>query len=267
MTSGATTSATAAAMKKPSKGRQKIEIKKVENDPHRHVTFSKRKNGLFKKATELSTLCGAQVAIILFSQQNKVFSCGRPDVDSVLNRLGEKTNLTLTNAVNYNGSNDNFTSSSESAQEEQEYVKAVERLEDWKRSAAVAAAAERKRFPPSDGKWWETWTVDGMEEKEEVQSYKEALLGLREKVLARLDAMAAAARVTEEEARVSAAESGIIINNFMLNNRHHRATTANPIGSDDDDDDAFDVVVDGSDEVLVSMSLNSCGQIDKGMGP
>ncbi|CAN1836447.1 Agamous-like MADS-box protein AGL61 [Linum perenne] len=265
MTSGARTSAAAveaeAATKKPSKGRQKIEIKKVENDPHRHVTFSKRKNGLFKKATELSTLCGAQVAIILFSQQNKVFSCGRPDIDSVLNRLGEKTNLTLTNAGNYNGSNGNFMSSSESAQEEQEYVKAVERLEDWKRSAA----AERKRFPPSDGKWWETWTVDGMEEKEEVQSYKEALLGLREKVLARLDAMATAARVTEEEARVSAAESGIIINNFMLNNRHHRATTANPIGSDDDDDDAFDVVVDGSDEVLVVSSSSVATMVDGGV--
>ncbi|CAN1827842.1 Agamous-like MADS-box protein AGL62 [Linum perenne] len=215
MTSGARTSATAAgkkkkssppptaaAMKKPSKGRQKIEIKKVENAPHRHVTFSKRKNGLFKKATELSTLCGAQVAIILFSQHNKVFSCGRPDVDSVLHRLGQTSrspNLTLNNAVNYNGNNGNFMSS-ESAQE-QEYVKAVERLEEGKRTAA---AMEGKQFPPPSAAemWWETWTVDGMEEKEEVQSYKEALLGLKEKVLARLDGLAA---------RGSAAESGIII--------------------------------------------------------
>ncbi|CAN0877783.1 Agamous-like MADS-box protein AGL62 [Linum grandiflorum] len=188
-------------LKKPSKGRQKIEIKKVENDPHRHVTFSKRKNGLFKKATELSTLCGAQVAVILFSQHHKVFSCGRPDVDSVLrrydlHRLRHNTspNLTLTNndnnaVVNYPDCEGGFAIHNGTMMMEQEYVKAVEILEERKRFVAAQAAMGD---PAAAGFWWEVWPVDQMDEKEEVQSFKESLVELREKVSARLDSMAAA---------------------------------------------------------------------------
>nr|GEV25635.1 agamous-like MADS-box protein AGL62 [Tanacetum cinerariifolium] len=39
--------------KKTSQGRKKIEIKKIEENSSRQVTFSKRRNGLFKKAAEL----------------------------------------------------------------------------------------------------------------------------------------------------------------------------------------------------------------------
>ncbi|CAM8888864.1 unnamed protein product [Rhodiola kirilowii] len=48
-------------------GRGRIELKKIENKVNRQVTFSKRRTGLFKKATELSVLCDAQIAIIIFS--------------------------------------------------------------------------------------------------------------------------------------------------------------------------------------------------------
>ena len=39
---------------KTSRGRQKIEIKEIKEDSKRHVTFSKRRRGLFKKAAELN---------------------------------------------------------------------------------------------------------------------------------------------------------------------------------------------------------------------
>ncbi|KAK3232081.1 hypothetical protein Dsin_003962 [Dipteronia sinensis] len=42
---------------KKTKGRQKLEIKKVEHEAKREVTFSKRKKGLFNKASELCELC------------------------------------------------------------------------------------------------------------------------------------------------------------------------------------------------------------------
>ncbi|KEH41090.1 putative transcription factor MADS-type1 family [Medicago truncatula] len=52
---------------------KKIEIKKIENLNNRKVTFSKRRNGLFKKAQELSILCDAEVAVIVFSTTGKLY--------------------------------------------------------------------------------------------------------------------------------------------------------------------------------------------------
>ncbi|XP_026419907.1 agamous-like MADS-box protein AGL61 [Papaver somniferum] len=59
-------------------GRQKIEIKRIEKEDARQVTFSKRRGGVFKKAHELSTLCGAEIAIIVFSPAGKPFSFTHP---------------------------------------------------------------------------------------------------------------------------------------------------------------------------------------------
>ena len=42
-------------------GRRKIEIEYIEDKIRRHITFSKRKAGISKKAYELSRLTGAQV--------------------------------------------------------------------------------------------------------------------------------------------------------------------------------------------------------------
>ncbi|WJX44174.1 hypothetical protein P8452_31185 [Trifolium repens] len=64
-------------------GRRKIAIKKVKDSNVRQVTFSKRRSGLFNKANELSILCGAEVAIVVFSPGNKPYSFGHPGVDVV----------------------------------------------------------------------------------------------------------------------------------------------------------------------------------------
>ncbi|EFJ35566.1 MADS-domain transcription factor [Selaginella moellendorffii] len=53
-------------------GRVKLEIKKIENHQARQVTYSKRRNGLMKKAFELSTLCDTDVALIMFSPAGKL---------------------------------------------------------------------------------------------------------------------------------------------------------------------------------------------------
>jgi hypothetical protein len=73
--------------RRPSIGRQKIEIRRIESDEARQVCFSKRRAGLFKKASELSTLCGADVAAVVFSPAGKAFSFGHPSVDSILDRF------------------------------------------------------------------------------------------------------------------------------------------------------------------------------------
>lgn len=73
--------------KKPSMGRQKIKIAKIEVKNHLQVTFSKRRSGLFKKARELCTLCGVEIAIVVFSPARKVFSFGHPNVESITDRF------------------------------------------------------------------------------------------------------------------------------------------------------------------------------------
>ncbi|KAK1296686.1 MADS-box transcription factor 6 [Acorus calamus] len=65
-------------------GRGRVELKMIENKINRQVTFSKRRNGLLKKAYELSVLCDAEIALIVFSSRGKLYEFG-----SAGNLLGE----------------------------------------------------------------------------------------------------------------------------------------------------------------------------------
>ena len=60
-------------------GRGRVELKRIENKINRQVTFAKRRNGLLKKAYELSILCEAEVALIIFSSRGRLFEfCSSP---------------------------------------------------------------------------------------------------------------------------------------------------------------------------------------------
>ncbi|XVE51598.1 hypothetical protein DITRI_Ditri02bG0054500 [Diplodiscus trichospermus] len=71
---------------KKTRGRQKIELKKIENEDDRLVSFSKRRSGIYKKASEMATLCGAEIGLIVSSPTGKPFSYGHPSLESVANR-------------------------------------------------------------------------------------------------------------------------------------------------------------------------------------
>ncbi|CAK7328506.1 unnamed protein product [Dovyalis caffra] len=64
-----------------------MEMKRIENQGDRLVTFSKRKSGIYKIASELITLTGAEIAVVVFSPAGKPFSFGYPSVESVINRF------------------------------------------------------------------------------------------------------------------------------------------------------------------------------------
>ncbi|KAK4583967.1 hypothetical protein RGQ29_021905 [Quercus rubra] len=68
-------------------GRVKLQIKRIENNTNRQVTFSKRRNGLIKKAYELSILCDIDIALIMFSPSGRLthFS-GKRRIEDVLAR-------------------------------------------------------------------------------------------------------------------------------------------------------------------------------------
>ncbi|KAK2992050.1 hypothetical protein RJ640_000294 [Escallonia rubra] len=53
-------------------GRGKIEIKRIENSTNRQVTYSKRKNGIIKKAKEITVLCDCSISIIIFASSGKM---------------------------------------------------------------------------------------------------------------------------------------------------------------------------------------------------
>uniref|UniRef100_A0A0E0JUB4 MADS-box domain-containing protein n=1 Tax=Oryza punctata TaxID=4537 RepID=A0A0E0JUB4_ORYPU len=79
--------AAAPARRRPSLGRQKIEIRRIESEEARQVCFSKRRAGFFKKASELSILCSADVAAVVFSPAGKAYSFGHPSVECLLERF------------------------------------------------------------------------------------------------------------------------------------------------------------------------------------
>ncbi|ONK64905.1 uncharacterized protein A4U43_C07F31330 [Asparagus officinalis] len=53
--------------------KQKIEMKRLESEDARRVCFSKYKTDIFSKASELATLYGAEVAVLLYSPMGKPY--------------------------------------------------------------------------------------------------------------------------------------------------------------------------------------------------
>ncbi|XP_047340164.1 agamous-like MADS-box protein AGL62 [Impatiens glandulifera] len=72
---------------KTSRGRQRIPLYKIEDNGRRSVTFSKRKFGILKKSSELSTLCGSNMALILFSESGRAYSFGNPNTNVIFDRF------------------------------------------------------------------------------------------------------------------------------------------------------------------------------------
>nr|AAW78032.1 PISTILLATA-like protein [Thalictrum dioicum] len=63
-------------------GRGKIEIKRIENPTNRQVTYSKRRNGILKKAREIHVLCDAEIALVISSSTGKMSDYISPSTTS-----------------------------------------------------------------------------------------------------------------------------------------------------------------------------------------
>lgn len=69
-------------------GRGRVQLKRIENKINRQVTFSKRRAGLLKKAHELSVLCDADVALIVFSNNGKLYEYSTDScMDTIIERF------------------------------------------------------------------------------------------------------------------------------------------------------------------------------------
>ncbi|CAF1776857.1 hypothetical protein Bca52824_056883 [Brassica carinata] len=89
-------------------GRGKIEIKRIENVNNRVVTFSKRRNGLVKKAKEITVLCDAKVALIVFASNGKMtdYCCPSMDLGAMLDQYQKLSGKKLWDAKHENLSNE-----------------------------------------------------------------------------------------------------------------------------------------------------------------
>ncbi|KAL5579659.1 hypothetical protein UlMin_012101 [Ulmus minor] len=156
------------------KGRQKIEIKRIEDNNKRHASFSKRKLGLFIKAAELSVLTGAELAVLVFSKLEKVFSFGSPSCETALDRyLYGSSDLSAPSTSN--GKELLLGSMAAMQEQQQNYLEALNGLEEVnvKEKKAVDEASDL-------GFWWDrSFENMGLDE---LMKFEAALLGLKENV-------------------------------------------------------------------------------------
>lgn len=72
-------------------------MKRIENATSRQVTFSKRRNGLLKKAFELSVLCDAEVSLIIFSPKGKLYEFASANMQDTIERYLRHTKDRISN--------------------------------------------------------------------------------------------------------------------------------------------------------------------------
>nr|ANU06249.1 GloT [Primula vulgaris] len=89
-------------------GRGKVEIKRIENSNIRQVTYSNRRNGILKKAKEISVLCDAQVSLIIFSSSSKMHDYCSPNSSliNILDAYQKQSGIRLWDARHENLSNE-----------------------------------------------------------------------------------------------------------------------------------------------------------------
>ena len=64
--------------------RRKQPIRYIENKTRRHVTFSKRRHGIMKKAYELSVLTGANILLLILANSGLVYTFTTPKLEPVV---------------------------------------------------------------------------------------------------------------------------------------------------------------------------------------
>ncbi|KAI3856185.1 hypothetical protein MKX03_027767 [Papaver bracteatum] len=139
-------------MEKPIKGKKrKIDIVKIDNQANRQVTFAKRRKCLFKKASELCVLCGAELAIIVFSPARKAFVFGHPDPTYIINRfLTGHEDLDVTGYYN-----------ERVVPVQKQYMEVVKQLDVEKKKDVLMNKLQNRSMGGDHGCWWDA-PMDGL---------------------------------------------------------------------------------------------------------
>ncbi|KAI3933141.1 hypothetical protein MKW92_002297 [Papaver armeniacum] len=184
------------------RSQKKIEIKKIDNKANRQVTFSKRRTGLFTKASELCVLC--------------VFVSGHPDSRYILNTRfltgqedGAVTKFYNERLVPY----------------QQQCMEAAKQTDSRKKGIAMEDSRNRN----ADGFWWDA-PVDGLSLKE-LELMKSAMEDLQAALLKRLNEMMLNEMASKEDSSLSSllvpytGENGIIADDAFVSSSDQASTT------------------------------------------
>ncbi|PQP98545.1 agamous-like MADS-box protein AGL62 [Prunus yedoensis var. nudiflora] len=176
-------------------GKRKIDIKKINNKNYLKATFSKRRKGLFRKATDLCCLSGAQIAIITFSPGNKPFIFGLPSAETVIDRfLGEQASCT---ADDHDDEGIGPVEGEEDGHEDleanhnEEDIGSVD-AEDSHEDSEAHQEEEKEDEAGGDGEKVSVWWDEPIDENlgvHELKKYKGLLECLKENVASKLDEM------------------------------------------------------------------------------
>ncbi|KAK6133921.1 hypothetical protein DH2020_032336 [Rehmannia glutinosa] len=122
-------------------GRGKVELKRIENKINRQVTFAKRRNGLLKKAYELSILCDAEVALIIFSNKGKLYEfCSTSSMAKTLERYHRTSYGSIEAQQSPNNGESGY----------QEYLKLKARVEALQQSQRASSREDLGKFGPKE---------------------------------------------------------------------------------------------------------------------
>ncbi|KAL5062569.1 hypothetical protein RYX36_024306, partial [Vicia faba] len=155
---------------------RKPKIKKVEKSDMCRVAFSKHKLGLFNKVTELSILCKAKTAMIITSPNDKIYACGYPNPEAVINHFIGMENHVINNETRRQ---DEETIEILSLQEKE----LLEQLQQEKKNLqdAIEAKDKSSNFP----NWWD-YSIDDMS-LESLEEYKASLENLKLNLVSSLE--------------------------------------------------------------------------------
>ncbi|GAU39858.1 hypothetical protein TSUD_69060 [Trifolium subterraneum] len=160
--------------RKKTSGRKKIEIKKLDKQTSKQVTFSKRRQGLFKKASELCVLCGAHAAIVVFSPADKLYCFGQPNTDTILDSYISGT--TEFGDLKSAGNSQNYE------EYNKQYEEALKMLELEKKK--LADAENLARFWNTND-WWND-SIDYMS-SDQLEQFMVSIYELRRKLIEKAD--------------------------------------------------------------------------------
>ncbi|XP_062074174.1 MADS-box protein SOC1-like isoform X2 [Humulus lupulus] len=209
--------------------RGKTQMKRIENAASRQVTFSKRRNGLLKKAFELSVLCDAEVALIIFSPRGKLYEFASSSINKTIERYTQRRAK--------DGGTHNTTNKTVSEDNDQHLQPAVNKEDSFSMAKKIEHLEVSKRKLLGDG--LESSTIQELQQIENQlerslakirarknQLYREQIEHLKEEEKSLLEYNAKLRQQCGMLSNVSSAskekgDQAVVVHNNNIHHHHH----------------------------------------------
>ncbi|KAI3511758.1 hypothetical protein L1887_18916 [Cichorium endivia] len=177
------------SLKKKTKGKKKIDLKKIQEPNSRKATFTKRRIGLFKQAAEICILTGAEIGILVNSPGGQIFSFGHPNADDIFDRYLDNDNNNAASTNTTGADSETIKNQNQNPPPPLPKKEFNQHYEEVSRELLDAEMKREETIPVNSGglRWYDE-PVDGMN-VEELQEYLCSLEELKKKVMTRADEM------------------------------------------------------------------------------